>query len=251
MEEDVKKEPDSQQEEGKRETSIPNDGSYVPRERLNEVLGQVTSLKSQLDQATGQISVLQKPSTPEPEYTRSELGQKVESGAMTQDEAGRVLDIQHERRTQRTVDAAVNIAVSTATQGQGMQAEFDRYMAAVPEAGEVGTEARGKLQREFDYLTKVLKRPGGVETEVMALRAAFGEVGLIKTGKPVKETHQETGGGEPDEGGGTSDGPPEGLSRDAKKHYGAQIERGMYPDWAAVSKELEAASPSVKQRLGI
>ena len=250
MTEDVKKEPDSQQEEGKRDTSIPNDGSFVPRERLNDVLEDNRLLRGDNDQLRGQVSTQQTPPTPEREYTRSELGQKVEDGAMSQEEAGRILDTQADRRTKQTVTAAVREAVSETTGNQRLQAQVDSYTAAIPEVAQTGSEARKKVEKEYQYLTG-LGHPQSVATEVAALRAAFGPADLIRSGKPAQETHQETGGSDESDDGGSSDGPPKGLSRDAKKHYGDQIDRGMYADWAAVSKELEGASASVKARLGI
>ena len=257
MTEDVKKGSDPEnQGDDKRETSLPNDGSYVPRERLNDVLAEgrskddvIQSLRSDLARL-GAADAQQEPSEPEREHTRSELGQMVEDGRLTQEAAGRILDEQQERRTQKTVAKAVHDTVAATTRGQRLQDQIDSYTAAIPEVSQAGTDARKKVEKEYHYLTG-LGHPDSLETEVAALRAAFGEVGLIRSGKSARETHQEVGAGDGESVEKTSDGAPKGLSRDAKKHYGAQIERGMYANWAAVSKELEGASPSVKARLGL
>ena len=194
---------------------------------------------------------------PPKEWSAAELRQGVEEGKLTEDEAVAISTRQIEKRITSKVTEEVETTLARKNLGERVSAEIGRYKQAIPDLLDQNSAAFRKIQTEFTYLTGQGYDAKDPRTELIAVRGAFGDIGqLEKIGKPgERENHQEVGGNaEPGPAGGSDqikDMPPKGLSQDAKKHYGAQIERGMYPDWAAVSKELEGASPSVKARLGI
>ncbi len=192
------------------------------------------------------------------ELSAAELRQAVEEEKLTPDEAEAIKARQIEKRVTANVTQDVETTLARKNLGERVSTEAARYKRAIPDLLDQSSAAFGKVQTEFTYLIAQGYDANDPRTELIAVRGAFGDIDqLEKIGKPgERETHQEVGGNaEPgsqgNEDSGSKDMPPKGLSRDAKKHYGAQIERGMYPDWAAVSKELEGASPSVKVRLGI
>lgn len=237
MTEDVKQESNPEdQGDDKRGASAPGEGSGIPRERLNEVLAENRTLRSDLDRLQGQVQALQKPSEPQRELTRSELEQAVEDGRMTQVDAGRILEAQLEKRTQSTVESTVRKTIASATRDQRLQDQINKYTAAIPEIVQAGSEARNKIQKEFQYLTS-LGHPNSLETEVAALRSAYGPVDLIRSGKKVKETHAETGGGDEPSSGGDKDGWPKDMPAKQRHYYRTQIDKGVYPDMAAAKKE--------------
>lgn len=232
-----------------------------------DLQGKISAAEAESARLRGQVEGLtaapQTQQETEKVYTRTELTAFVDAGQLTRDEADRILDSQADRRTeQRSRETAAEI-VGQATTVATLNTEIARYVAVVPELATAGSDAFKKVDEEYRSLVNITGQPepgdqtADLRLKLIALRSAYGAVEKLQraTAKD-RETHQggdsgDGGGGDADESAGGSDGPPKGLSREAKKHYGAQIERGMYTDWAAVSKELDGASPSVKARLGV
>ncbi|MEE8607203.1 MAG: hypothetical protein V3S55_06355 [Nitrospiraceae bacterium] len=216
----------------------------------------VQALKEETAELRGKLSAREESATrqapDETTFSRSQLDAAVADGRVTQDEADRI----YHKQVVREVTEEVTAKVTETTTVNAVGLEIRKYQDALPVLSVRGSDEFAKVEKEFAWMVSN-GSPNNLSTELAAMRSVFGDSTKMKAdkGKKVLETHQETG-GSAQEGSDSEDSspggrPPKGLSRDAKKHYGTQIERGMYANWAAVSKELEGASPSVKARLGI
>ena len=209
------------------------------------------ALEREMAELKGEVKALStKPAEAKKEITRSELARLVEDGKLTQSEADQLWDEQQAEVIKKTVQDAVTSTVGQQTKAQRVQAGLDSYRSVLPDLDVQGSEARSKVEAEYGYLVNTLGYPKSAETELAALRAAFGPAERLRTGRTERETAQEVGsdgGGEPP----TDDKAPKGLSAANRRYYEEQIERGLYKDWDHVKKILNKASPGVKQRLGI
>lgn len=240
-------------------------GSTVPLERLNEVIADRNNLRERLATLEGRLTELssrqtQQPAALEPkpqpkEYTRAQLAQAVASGQITQERADQIYDEQTERRILRRVDERVAETAQTMTHAQRVDAELGKYKSFKPDAFiDNGNADRAKARSEFDYLVSI-GHPSSVETELAALRAAFGAP-QAPVEKPRQfENHEEIMSGSGTRGGdqGTDEAnaerPPKGLTADEKKYYGGLIEKGVYKDWNQVRGEMKHAKPGLRQRV--
>ena len=252
--------PDPDDDKGKGEPkTVPLEALEAERRKRQDSDTRVAELQGQVRGLTAVKTEPKVDSLQEKQWSAAELRQAIDEGKLTEDESETIKARQIEKRVTAKVTEEVETTLARKNLGERVSTEAARYKRAIPDLLDQSSAAFGKVQTEFTYLIAQGYDANDPRTELIAVRGAFGDIDqLEKIGKPgERETHQETGGGgEPGSAEGNKDSrskdmPPKGLSRDAKKHYGAQIERGMYPDWAAVSKELEGASPSVKVRLGI
>lgn len=249
--------------------SPPADGKWVPKERLDEVLASNKTLGERLATLEGRLTerdrqsqtppVTSAPPKEEKIYTRAQLQAAVSAGQITQDKADEIYFDQVERRLIGKVETITSTAIGTLTKQTTLESELAAYRTAKPEAFlDNGNADRAKVKAEFDYLTSRLGHASTVETELAALRAAFGPADKLRA---VNERHQdpqshsEVMGGAGNRGGdqGTDEEnagrPPKGLSRDVRAYYENGISRGVYRDWNAVRKELKHAKPGLSQRV--
>lgn len=243
----------------------PADGSWVPRERLNEATAEVRTLSERLARLEGRLSALpsggQPPVAPRPElkktYTRQELNAAVARGGLTREQADDVWAVQLESNIATKVDQTTAQAVAAVVRAQRLDSELGQYRTLVPDAFvDNGNAQRGRVRQEWEYLTS-LGHPDSPETELAALRAAFGPAAALSTArqKPdTRETHQETfaSGDGGDSGADTPDPgkPPKGLTRDEYAYYDDLRRKGIYRDWNAVREELKFANQGLRKRMG-
>lgn len=188
------------------------------------------------------------------EFTRAELEDHVMNGKISEAERDRILDDQAARKIQRTVEETVTTTVQTQERLRDTLKTIDRYTGVVPDLLKEGSAQRDRVRKEFEALLDMGDDPTSKVTELKALRSVYGPIDDLEAGKsraPNRETHQEGGsgqGGDDSSRSGTKDGPPSGLSSREKAYYQDRIVKGIYPDWAAVTKELKHANPSVRAR---
>lgn len=245
----------------------PADGSWVPRERLNEKDAEIRTLSERLATLDGRMTELSRSQTqerarqPEPvkTYSREQLRAAVAGGQITQD---RMEDIWAEQTARQTTEAARTAAmeVVTATTGANrLDTEFLKYKAAKPDAFvENGNADRRKVKDEFDFLV-AHGSPATRETELAAMRAAFGpaeKLGSMREREPTHESHQEIMSGSSNRGGdqGTDEDspsrPPKGLTKDEHAYYADAIAKHVYADWNGVRKVMKHSNTGLRQRMG-
>lgn len=165
----------------------------------------------------------------EPKYTREELLSMVEDEKITQLQADKLWE-------QQITENVTNQVLGTVSQ-LNSQKQVDRdlaeYKKLKPGIAKTGNEDRTKVAEEYAYLVSI-GLPQNTSTELTAVRNVFGPVERLK--KTIeKETHQETGGGEP---------PPKeehkvlkNLTQRQKDYYTPRIGT-IYKNWDEVEKEL-------------
>lgn len=208
------------------------------------------NLERDLATLKGTVDTL-KQNQPQPkEHTKAELQAAVDAGRISQEGADQVLEEQRDRKLKAEIKAENAAENRQNTRTATVNAELGRFREHLPDLETPGSESRNAAEKAFAYQVDVLGKPNTVETELDALISVWGPSNQLQAGrKQEPETFQDVG----SDGGTTTEvtgKPPKGLSADAKKYYGKQIENGMYEDWAAVTKELEHASAGPKRRLG-
>lgn len=210
---------------------------------LNDVTRKNDLLQAQINELkTAQQQPAQKPAT------RAELNALVAHGDLTQVQSDTIWENQITDRVRGEATAAATHVVGAAEHQRKVDSELASYRELVPQAWEDGSSEREKASREYSFLVG-LSLPQTKETELAALRAAFGDISTLRASKSARpgssETHVESGGGRPPAGeGGGSDGPPKGLTPREKDHYEKAISRGIYANWAAVKDERKGYAKS-------
>lgn len=248
---------------GSQEFVPPNDGSWIPRERVNEMVSnavnsatsnlgrEVSELRGRLEQQGEQL----KSANAAPKATREQIRARVEAGEMSEAEANDYL--LEQRLNDMKSEIVESITTTTAQQQREslVTEQIKAYQAKVPSVMAAGSPERTRVVQEFDYLTKTLGMPPDGRAELQALRSVLGPVeSLGNKADGTPEHHQETsgsGGGDESQGGSqNTDGAPSDLSSAEKKYYADQIEKGIYKDWDAVKAELKYANTHLRQRMG-
>ncbi len=180
--------------------------------------------------------------TPAPkELTAAELHQAVEAQQMTEAEADQIRERQMERHVEDKVAKRVETKIESQAVADRTKAEMARYKEIIPELADNTSDTFGKVQTEFANLISY-GLADDARTELLAVRAAFGDVSKLEKigGEKVRETHQETGGGrEPGgEDGSHGDGWPKGMSADHRIYYQDQINQGIFADRKAALEEF-------------
>lgn len=244
-----------------------DDGKYVPRERLNEVIQENRTLGERLATLEGRLTEVSRQTqertrdtatkADEPkDYSRAQLTQAVAAGTITQDRAEAIWQEQLDRRIERRIEQSTVTAVTAVNRVQRMQADIEYYRTAKPDAFlENGNKDRKAVHDEYLHLTQTMGLPASQETELVALRAVFGPPKAGIQERQHRDTHRDVMGDQPDNRGGDQgtddakpDRPPKGLSRDEKAYYENAMTRGVYKDWNAVREELKFAKSGVRQR---
>lgn len=182
-------------------------------------------------------------------YSRAELRALVEEGKISEAQMDQVLDEQAKREKEtlrEELRQSLSKEVSEIDRGKQIQDQLSRYQAKIPNAWQNGTDERGRVQREYERLTRVMGFPDGPATDLEALRAAFGPIEALESGGRTKpEPHREAGASGQSEGRpmnsefGT---PPKGISRETQQFYeNLMREEGMYRGgWANERVKKEA-----------
>ncbi len=176
---------------------------------------------------------------PPKELSPAELQQAVDEQRMTAAEAEAIRDRQMERRVEAKVSKRVEQQTEVQAIANRTSAELDRYTKAIPALGDQSSAEFEKVKGEFNYQVS-LGMPADKRTELLAVRAAFGDVSkLEKIGDPAPpESHQETGGGrDPGADGARSDSWPKDMPAKHRKYYDSQINKGILADRKAAVKE--------------
>lgn len=203
----------------------PNDGSWVPRARLNSVLEKQSLLEEQ-------VKGLKK----EQEPSREKLLQGVEQGEISQAAA----DAIWERSITDRVIEKVTGTVDASQKVKDQQRLFQDYESAIPALSDPSSTEYKKASTEYNYLVDTAGQPEGWGTIIMSVRSAFGPIEALKTklaATVVHETHQEIGGA----GGGPKQ---KGSSRQSqltdrqKDYYTNAMKAGAYSNWDEVYDEL-------------
>ena len=218
-------------------------GMMAEREKRHALERQVSELKGKMD-------ALQKTASEPKQYSRQELSALVEDGKLDQGQADQIMENQLRAKvTREATDAAVS-AVNANSRNDRISAEIGRYKDAVPDVLSDGSAARQRVEQEFQYLVSLGDSPDAA-TELKALRAVYGPVDRLQKGEPGRETHQETGGEDPDAGGDDdsmrTDGMPKGLTAAQRAYYKPLIGR-LYKDWGEVQAELKYANPRLVKK---
>lgn len=225
--------------------------NMVPLTALQAERGHRQTLERDLAELKGTVNTLKETQTQSKEHTRADLQTAVDAGRISQVDADRILEEQQAARIETKVATSVQTTLNDQERARKITAEIDRYREFRPDIMEDGSESRLLVAAEYNRQVSEHGKPQNMQTELDALAATFGPASKLQKGRQSEaETHQDVGsdGGEGQEAIGKA---PKGLNADAKKHYGDQIERGFYKDWADVGKELDNSSPAVRRRLGI
>lgn len=209
----------------------------VPLAALEDVRGKWQASERRAAQLEGQVQGLAAVKTepkadPPKELSAAELRQAVDDQRMTEDEAEAIKARQIEKRVTAKVTEEVETTLARKNLGERVSTEMGRYKRAIPDLLDQGSATLGKVQTEFAYLTSQGYDADDPRTELIAVRAAFGDVDqLEKIGKPgERETHQETGGGAEPGSQGAKDSWPKDMPADTKRYYQDQINQGILPD---------------------
>jgi len=189
----------------------------------------------------------------QPEYTWQQLEAFIDEGKITRAQAQ---DYREKLVEQRAIDAAekrLEAKLKTTSSESTILTELERYKKAVPEVEQAGTPEFQKAQREYVYLTQRLGYPPTYQTQLVAARAALGDIDSVertaqtRRTSHVKEPYMETqsSGGRPVS---RSKDPITTLSVVEKAHYEKMIKNGRYNGWDDVWAELAYVPPSLKPK---
>jgi len=184
------------------------------------------------------------PATPSvPEYSWSQLQGYIDEGKISMAQALEYREAQMRREAERKAEEKVKSYLETTRRHDAVQQELAKYKEAIPEAIQVGTPERQRLEQEFRYLVGLGYDSQDPKTEILAARAAFGDPSTIKQRKSSQTIPLERGTMQDTHAPGkpkpSEKDPLTTLTPDQKKHYQRMIDRGVYPNgWADVKNEL-------------
>ena len=237
---------DAKQKDG--QGGKPDRSDWIPRQRFDEVVGQVHDLKRKVEDLSKPPVVTEQAR----EFTRAELAASVEKGNLTQEQANDLWERQlMDRATKAARETASEVVTTNRTTGL-IDAEMRRYKELVPDVMREGTEARARVAEEYKYLVD-RGHPENRTTELAALRAALGSTEKLEKAKsrskPDVHADEQSGAGGDDDTGGDK-GPIKGLSARERDYYTSQIAKGRYKDWDAVKEELKHANTALRRKMG-
>lgn len=240
----------------------PNDGSWIPRDRVNEMVSNAVTAANansgrEVSELRGRLDALteaQNKANAAPQFTDAQLRAQVDAGQMTEQEASDIRLQASLTAMEERLGSKMKAENAAANQQRLVTEGVEAYKAKIPAMMVPDSKERARVVAEYNFLVS-LGDPANNVTELKAMRAVFGEekaIGVKADGTP--EHHQETsgsGGGDENQGGSqTPDGAPAHLSPDERKYYGDQIQKGIYPDWKAVTDELKYANGNLRKRHG-
>jgi len=243
--------PEGESQEGKGEFKPPKDGSWLPRERVKEMIASAVSRAK--DEFSAKIEEIkaqgQAKAEPAREYTKAQLSEFVEAGKLSQDAADQLWENQIvERATRKAVDAATS-AVASGNLQRTISQQMAEFKALIPDAWEEGTPEREKVAKAYRSLLTDGIKGSSEQLELQALKQAFGDPADIRRARSFgkngpQDSFEDSGGGGnrhrqgEDDG---ADGPPKGLDSRQRAHYEKGIASGRYKDWSEVRAELKFA----------
>ncbi len=249
----------------------PKDGSWVPRDRMNEAVeNAVGKVSKELEteresriRLEEQMRVLQQtPAAPvqaqqlapvAKTYTLAELRLAVEKETISQDQADLVWEKQQnekvDQRVKQTLDNFTIQTTSNAAVDSGLQA----YLDALPDLNKDGADERKKVTAAYNSLTAVLGVPkvaGSVEDkqiQLAALNNCYGSVAALRQKQlndkdtlEHRDTHQESvGDAEPAS---AKDAKfVKSLTAAKRAYYTRMIASNQYTGWGQVEAEMKYA----------
>ncbi len=174
---------------------------WIPKVRFDEVIGKVHGLEATLQQereARIRLEEQVKAGKTEPtRYTKQQLREAVATGQMTQDQADDLWDQQREAEITEKVMGAVQQTTAVNQTATKVDADLARYKTLAPDLMVEGSETRTAVAEHYQYLLSI-GAPAGSATQLAAAAAVLGSIERLekaKRGKPVNQSHEETGGG--------------------------------------------------------
>lgn len=233
--------PDPDEKKGKGEPkTVPLEALEAERRKRQDSDARAAQFEGQVQ---GLTAVKTEPKVDPPkELSAAELRQAVEEGKLTEDEAHAITARQIEKRVTATVTEQVReneAALARKNLGERVSVEIERYTQAIPDLADQSSAAFQKVRTEYQWLVSHGSTANDPQTELMAVRVAFGDIDKLQKIKPgQRETHQETG-GHSEPGGPTDhgDGSPKDMPADTRRYYQDQINQGVVADWKAAKDE--------------
>ena len=229
----------------------PKDGSWIPRDRVKEMIA--TAMKKAKEEFGAQMAETLKARNeteavkPAQQYTKSQLGEFVEAGRLTQEAADSIYEAQiEERATRRAVEAATQ-AVASQHQQRTVVEQMAEFQVLVPDAWEEGSPEREQVAAAYASLKAIGIKGTKDELELAALTAAFGDPAKIRKARGFgrsgpSESFEDSGSsGGRRRPGSEGDEAPRGITSSQKAHYEKGIAAGRYKGWAEVKEELKYA----------
>lgn len=229
-----------------------NQAHFTPEQVAEMVQAAVTAavspLAAEIENLKKAPPVAAAPKQEQPEYTRAQIDQAIESGQISRTDGEALWATQTERRAAKVAAEAATQAIEARAHEDKVSGAIGEYSAVVPRAFQEGTPERAKVKAEFDRLVSE-GQPKTRATELVALRLTFGGIEGLKAAAGAQReriTSQEggAGGGRGNrEGGEDANGVPRDLDLSSKQvsHYTKLIDRGIYKGWDEVRAELKHA----------
>ena len=241
--EELTPDPDETKGNGKDEIAGLTNALTDERRKRQTAEVEAAELRGQIQgQSTATNDSKREPEAPKP-LSAAELRAAVTEGRITEDEADNIREKQIEKRLEKRLSDRLDGALSSRATAQRVSDEIVRYKQAVPDILDRDSPAFKKLRTEFDYMVSLGNEANDPRTELLAARAAFGDIAQLETvaGQRPRETHSETGGhAEPTEAGGKrSDGWPKDMPEANRRYYQDLINKGIYRDQKSAVEEYQ------------
>jgi hypothetical protein len=223
------------------EPSRAGDQAVVPRQRLDHEISRSRRLEHELAAIRQEVDGLKQASTAPRTYTHADLQTMVDNGQITEAQMRAQIDQQQREAVSTEVRETVTKTIDQQRRAERVQSELARYRDAMPGLLDDASPVRERARREMSYLMSH-GLPDSAETEVAALRAAFGAIESVERSKRTDaggSTHEEVGGGDrggDDKSGGTGGWPKDMPARN-RQYYEQKIAAGVYQDRDAALAE--------------
>ncbi len=203
---------------------VPKDGSWIPRDRLNDVLSEVKDLR--------RLTEAQNVPEPKAIVSRQAALDMVENGEMTQAEADELF------RSQITTDVAQTLAGELETRDleSTHRALLNQYQDAIPDLKDETSALYNTVLKEYGTMVQSWNLPPTTGTMLASIKAVVGPIAHVKT-KGVREVEdfQDRNSGQISE----SETKTSKLSEKQQGYYTQMIQSGYYKDWDEVHKLLD------------
>ncbi len=214
------------------------DKRHAVERELSEIRGELQAMRSSRQQQQPAQKV----------YTRTELEGLVDSGQLGKEQADAIYEDQFRNQVKKEALEHAENALATERRKTMVLGQIDRYKEALPDVMVPGSEARNRVEQEYQYLTS-LGDPADSATELKALRAVYGPIERLAAKSEIsRETHQEVGGSKDMEDDGMrTDGVPKGMTAAQRAYYKPLIGK-VYRSWDHVAEELKFQNEKLSKR---
>lgn len=239
----------------------PKDGSWVPRERMNEAVGKaVAPLQQRVEQLIASQAQLEQqiqtqetaPKKDEVVYTLAELRTAVADEKISQAQADAIYDQQSQKSIKSQVDSSIKAHLDQSDAKRLVDDQLNEYMKLLPDLLKEGSDARTKVATEYNRLATtfgmpVAKSVDDTKLQVAACQVAFGEIEQLRQAKARdvtnenRDTHQEFDGNGQDQSTEGDQKVMKKLDSRQRKYYQGMIDKKFYKDWKEVDEELKFA----------